>query len=121
MRRLYPSPTQGEGRGESSRSRWRRTGRGGRSVDAGLVGEDHDLDAIAELQLHQDPLDVGPDRGLLDDEVRGDLAVREPARDQLEHLALTWGELVELRLIGEVRTRLLSHAVDYATGDRGRE
>jgi hypothetical protein len=52
-------------------SRGRRVGRGGGPVDAGLVGEDYELNAIAEPQLHQDPLDVGPDRGLLDDELSG--------------------------------------------------
>jgi hypothetical protein len=57
---------------------WRRIGFTGRLVHAGLVGEDHDLDAIAEPELHQEPLDVRPGRRLLDDERGGDLAVREP-------------------------------------------
>ena len=37
-------------------------------VQAGLVGEDHGLDAVAQAELHQDPLDVGADGGFLDDE-----------------------------------------------------
>jgi hypothetical protein len=43
---------------------------------AHLVGEDHRLDPVAKIQLHQDPLDVGSDRGFLDDQRGGDLAVR---------------------------------------------
>ena len=49
------------------------------------VGEDHGLDAVAGLQLRQDPLDVRLDRGLLDHELAGDLAVRETAPDEREH------------------------------------
>src|SRR6266511_219534 len=73
----------------STQSPRRRPLRGG-SVHAGLVGENHDLDAAAEIEFHQNPLHVAADRGLLDNKLRGDFAVREPARDQLEDLPLAW-------------------------------
>jgi hypothetical protein len=38
-----------------------------RATRAVLVNEDHGLDAIAEVELHKDPRDVGPDCGFLDD------------------------------------------------------
>ena len=37
--------------------------------EAALVGEDHRLHAVAEAEFHEDALDVGPDGGLLDDEL----------------------------------------------------
>jgi hypothetical protein len=43
--------------------------------DAVLVGEDHGLDAVAEIQLHQDAADVALDGGLGHDESLRDLAV----------------------------------------------
>ena len=51
------------------------------SGEPALVGEDHRLDAVAEPELHQDPLDVRLHRRLLDHELRGDLGVRETAGD----------------------------------------
>ena len=41
--------------------------------------------------------DVGLDGAVADHEALGDLGVRQPAREQLEHLALAGGELVEQR------------------------
>jgi drug/metabolite transporter (DMT)-like permease len=41
-----------------------------------LVGEDHGLHAVPGAEFGQDALDVGLDRGLLDDERGGDLRVR---------------------------------------------
>src|SRR6266511_4303303 len=37
-------------------------------VEAGFVGEDHGLDPVAEVELHQDPLHVGSDGRFLDGE-----------------------------------------------------
>jgi hypothetical protein len=48
---------------------------GGGKAHARLVGEDHDLDAVAELELHLDALDVGADGGFLDEQLGGDLPV----------------------------------------------
>jgi drug/metabolite transporter (DMT)-like permease len=41
-----------------------------------LVGDDHGLHAVPSAERRQDPLDVGLDRRLLDDECGGDLRVR---------------------------------------------
>jgi hypothetical protein len=43
--------------------------------DAGFVGENHDLNSVAKVQLGQDAGDVGLDGGLADDESAGDLLV----------------------------------------------
>jgi hypothetical protein len=61
-------------RGSVLRPRWPGAHRG--TVEAGFVGEDHRLDPVAKLQLHQDPLHMGPDRRLLHGQRGGDLAVR---------------------------------------------
>src|SRR5215510_9425124 len=58
----------------------------------GLVGEDHGLDAVAEVELSQDPFQVGLDRRLLDEQVGGDLGIGQAARDEFQHVALAWGE-----------------------------
>src|SRR5262249_26576212 len=67
-----------------------RAGRG----EPALVGEDHRLHAVPEVELHEDALDVRLDRRLLDDEGGRDLAFREPGRDELGPLVLARGELV---------------------------
>lgn len=43
--------------------------RGPRRGEAGLVGEDDDLQPVSEAELYEDPLDVGLDGGLLDGRV----------------------------------------------------
>src|SRR5688572_456005 len=52
-----------------------------RGREAALIGENHGLDAVAEAELSEDPLDVRLDRRLLDDQRGGDLSVRQPAGD----------------------------------------
>src|SRR5215813_15567223 len=101
--------------------RFRRADLAARSSQAALVREDDRLNSVAQLELHENPLDVGPDSGLLDDQDRRDLAVREAAGDQLEDLALAWGQPLEVGMIGEPGRRLLGHAVYDAPGDGGRE
>jgi hypothetical protein len=65
------------------------------SRESVLVREDHCLHAVAQAELHEDALDVCLDRRLLDHERRGDLAVREPAGDELEDFELARGEVVQ--------------------------
>ena len=65
--------------------------------EAGLVGEHDGLDAVAQAELREQARDVGLDRRVADDELRRDLGVRQPARDELEDLELARGELVEAR------------------------
>ena len=63
--------------------------------DAGLVGEHDGLHAVAQPELHQHARDVRLHRRLAHDQLGRDLRVREPARDELEHLELARGQLVE--------------------------
>ena len=50
--------------------------------DPRFVGEDHGLHAVAQIELHEDPGDVGLHRGLADDERLRDLRVGQAARDE---------------------------------------
>ena len=49
---------------------------------ARLVGEDHRLDAAAEVEFAQDAADVGFDRALLEEKLGGDLSVALALGDQ---------------------------------------
>ena len=63
---------------------------------------------------------MGLDRGLADDQLRRDLGVREPARDELEDLDLARRQLVEAaRRRG--RRGGPGELVDQAARDRGSE
>ena len=87
----------------------------------GLVGQHDRLDAVAEPELHEHAGDVGLDRRLGDDQLGGDLGVREAAGDELEDLELAGGELVEAgrgRAGGRAGAREL---LDQPAGDRRRE
>ena len=68
--------------------------------DTGLVGEHDRLGAVAQVELLQDPGDVGLHGVLADDEARRDLGVREALGEEPEHLELAGGELVERRRWG---------------------
>ena len=52
-----------------------------RSDETDLVGEDHDLHAVAQAELGEDAADVGLDGRLGEHELRGDLGVRASARE----------------------------------------
>src|SRR5439155_24817599 len=54
--------------------------------EARLVREDDRLHAVAQLELHQQVRHMRLHRRLADEELLRDLRVREPARDQLQHL-----------------------------------
>ena len=58
-----------------------RPGIGCRPDDSGLVGVDDDLDAVAQLEFHQDPADVAADGGVFDHKIGGDLPVGQALRD----------------------------------------
>ena len=89
--------------------------------DAGLVGEHDRLHAVAQPELHQHARDVRLDRRLAHDQLGRDLGVRQPARDELEHLELARGQLVEA--LGRRRGggRGGRELLDQPLGDRGRE
>jgi hypothetical protein len=65
--------------------------------EAALVREDDGLDAVAEVELGEDPTDVGLHGGLRDDELGGDLLVGEAPRHEQQHLVLALGEELEAR------------------------
>jgi hypothetical protein len=66
-----------------------------RGDQTALVGGHHHLGAVAEVELGEDPPDVGLDRLLGDDQVAGDLGVGQPAGDERQHLGLALGELLD--------------------------
>src|SRR5436305_1205705 len=57
-----------------------------------FVGEDDGLDAVAQRELSEQAGDVRLDRGWLDDELGGDLRVRESAGEQAQDVKLAAGE-----------------------------
>jgi hypothetical protein len=84
--------------------------------ESGLVGGDDGLDAVSEVELHQDPGDVRLDGRVADEELACDLGVREPAREEPEHLELARGELLHpLGLVAE--RRAACELGDQPTGD----
>jgi plastocyanin len=76
-------------------SRTVRLRRGRPAHDPGLVGDHHDLDAVAHAELHQHARHVRLDGRAADDQLSGDLRVGQAARHELEHLELARRELVE--------------------------
>src|SRR3984957_21338178 len=86
--------------------------------DSCLVGKYDSLDAVAQVKLGKYPSHVRLDRRSGDDQLLGDLGVRETAGDQSEDLELARGELLEpRRRLGGARTR--AHAgLDQSAGDR---
>ena len=61
--------------------------------EARLVREDDGLDAVAEPELPEDARDMRLHGRLADEELLGDLGVREASRDQLQDLDLARGQL----------------------------
>ena len=58
------------------------SGRAARLDQAGLVGEDHRLDPVAQAELGQDPADMRLHGGLGDEQPAGDLGVGQAAGDE---------------------------------------
>ena len=95
------------------------TGIGSPADQAGLIAEHHGLHAVAQSELRQDPVDVRLDRRLAHDQPCGDLAVREPAGDQLEHLQFARGQVVQPRGGAGSGRRPAYVVLDQAAGDPG--
>src|SRR5919206_2396576 len=90
------------GCGASGRSRVPSARR--RLHEACVVGEHDRLHAVAEVELAEDARDVRLHRRLADDELLGDLRIREAARDQAQDLELARGEALQRRrglLVGQ--------------------
>ena len=64
--------------------------------EAGFIGQDDGLDAIAEREFGQDPGDVGLDGGFGKGQRRRDLAVGQATADVLEDLYLAGGQRLDL-------------------------
>src|SRR5262252_10905282 len=62
---------------------------------AGFVGEDDGLGAVAEVELGQDPADVGLGGLLGDDQRVADLGIGQTVGDQPQHLGLARSERAE--------------------------
>jgi hypothetical protein len=56
--------------------------------EAGFVGEDHELDAVAEPELLQHARDVCLDHGCGEVKLCADFGIRGPARDESDHVAI---------------------------------
>ena len=61
---------------------------GARHDEPRLVGDDHRLRPVAQPELAQDVADVRLHRLVAEDELLGDLAIRETLRDEPEDLGL---------------------------------
>ena len=59
------------------------------------VPSDGDLHAVAQPQLGQDPTDIAPDRGQLEDKTPGDLCIGQPVRDEPDDIQLAQRERVD--------------------------
>ena len=73
--------------------------------EAGAVGVSDGLGAVAYAGLGENAIHVGLDGGLTDDEIAGDLGVRQTRRDQRQHLGFACGQAVG-QLSGERGRRL---------------
>src|SRR5436309_2823991 len=62
---------------------------------AALVRVDHRLHAVADAELLEDARDVRLGGRLADHEPLADLGVGQPAGEQVEDLALAWGQVVD--------------------------
>lgn len=63
-----------------------------RNDEPGFVGENDQLRPVPRTDLGHDPADVRARRGRGNHQVRGDLVVGQPARDQRENLAFAVGD-----------------------------
>src|SRR5262245_51581772 len=97
-------------RPETGVLRWRRpSGRVRRVVDGqpdGLEVKMCELRARADAELAEDVAEVGGDCARAEEELRSDLAVAEPLRDEVCDLQLLLGQLVAG--VGEATTRRLA-------------
>ena len=73
-----------------------------RSDQTDCVGEHYRLRPVAQLELVEDMRDVGLHRRFGEEQTFGDLAVGQPAGDQLEDLGFALGELRQPGVTGVV-------------------
>src|ERR687891_574469 len=85
--------------------------------DPASNGVNSRLDAVLDLQLHEDVRDVVLDRLRADEELARDLGVVLAVRDQLQDLELAVGELGPDRRGGVLVRRLGSQPLQHLGGD----
>src|SRR5699024_5668930 len=77
--------------------------------ETGFVGEDDGLDAVADLEVHEDASDVGLDRRLSEAAPLSALGVPQPLGDEHEPLPLARSQRLQAAgrgLVEQVRRRL---------------
>src|SRR5829696_7769160 len=89
--------------------------------DSAADGVDRRLNAVLDLQLHEDVRDVVLDRLRADEELAGDLGVVLAVRDQLQYLELAVGELGADRLGGVHILGLRAEPLQDLGGDLRRD
>jgi hypothetical protein len=89
--------------------------------EAALVGDYDQLRAVVGVQLHHRPAHVRLRGCGADHEPIGDLLVRESQGDEPEHLALSFGQLVEPLGRATVASGLGDELLDQSAGDAGGE
>ena len=82
-----------------------------------LIGEDHRLNAIPHSDLGQDPVDMGLDRCLRQEEGLGYLDVGEPACDELQNIYFTLGQRGEPLEIASTHGGSADVGLDEASRD----
>ena len=90
-----------------------------RPDDPGLVGEHDGLDAVAEVELVENVRDVGLRRVLADEELGGDLGVRQAARDERAGPRRSRGVSRSSPAGGAGVGRRRANSLDQPPGDRG--
>jgi hypothetical protein len=87
------------------------------SDDAGLVGEDDGLNAVAQAEFREHPPDMRLDGGVGHDELVGDLRVGEAAGDEFQDVELASRQVVELRRRLRGRLVVTDERLDQPPGD----
>ena len=92
---------------------------GSRAEQVTLIGQDDGLRPVADIQLLQDPRDVGLDRRVAEEQLAADFGVGQTLRDEPEHVSLARGE-VSMVLGGGRRCRGVNCAMTFRVteGDR---
>ncbi len=98
---------------------------GRRGDQAGLVGDDDQLDPVPGAELGQQPGHVRLGGGGADDQAAGDLAVGQAAADEGQHLALPVGDAGRARAAagpaGAAAPAWPGELLDEPAGDAGRD
>ena len=87
------------------------------AYQAGLVGDDDQLRAVAGSELGHGPIDVGLGRQRADVQLGGHIVVGAALRGQRDHFPLLAGQATKPRGVDRMRLATASELVDDAGGD----